>query len=593
MKFNFLPLKKITPKGWIRKQLLAQANGLNGNLDKVWKDVRDSKWIGGDGEGWERFPYFLDGYMPLAYLLSDDDKIERANRYADALISSQRENGCFLPKKDDSQNADIWSQFLILKVLSQYGEITGDERAEKAVYDGLKYLSERTREKTPDNWACSRWYECIIPALWIYGKRKEDWIIRFARRLKTYGLNYGEALKLWDKVDEKWNYETHVVNVAMALKSDALFSEITGEKMDGLAGDMLEMLDKYHGTAYGHFNGDECLSGNEPIRGSELCSVVEAMYSYEWLMAITGEKKWGDRLERLAYNGLPATVSTDMWTHQYDQQVNQIACTPFKVKPFITNNNEANLFGLEPHYGCCTSNFGQGFPKLCASAFMEKEGRLVVLSPLPMEVTVGEIRVECKSEYPFRSSFSLVASDEIEVLVRIPFSAKPSCSVPFKEENGYMALTLRKGESARITFPFEPTLVDRPQGRKCVCYGPLLFALPVASRSVMKEYERNGVERKFPYCDYEFLPVGEWRYAFASDKFKVIECDYDLPFDREKPAIKLEGEFAPVEWDYQEGMDLVASVVAGKKRRGKNEKLLMNPYGATYLRIAEMAKVDE
>ena len=109
----------------------------------------------------------------------------------------------------------------------------------------------------------------------------------------------------------------------------------------------------------------------------------------------------------------------------------------------------------------------------------------------------------------------------------------------------------------------------------------------------MKEYERNGVERKFPYCDYEFLPVGEWRYAFASDKFKVIECDYDLPFDREKPAIKLEGEFAPVEWDYQEGMDLVASVVAGKKRRGKNEKLLMNPYGATYLRITEMAKVDE
>ena len=61
--------KEIKPCGWLRRQLEIQAKGLNGQLDQVWPDVRDSAWIGGDREGWERVPYWLDGFIPLAYLL--------------------------------------------------------------------------------------------------------------------------------------------------------------------------------------------------------------------------------------------------------------------------------------------------------------------------------------------------------------------------------------------------------------------------------------------------------------------------------------------------------------------------------------------
>ena len=89
-----------------------------------------------------------------------------------------------------------------------------------------------------------------------------------------------------------------------------------------------EYLDKKHGTAAGHYNGDENLSGTSPIQGGELCSVVELMYSYEWLFAVTGNIKWLDRLELLAFNSLPAAISPDMWSHQYDQMTNQAACFP-------------------------------------------------------------------------------------------------------------------------------------------------------------------------------------------------------------------------------------------------------------------------
>lgn len=56
----------------MKRQLTLQAEGLNGQLDNVWPDVKDSAWIGGTAEGWERVPYWLDGFLPLAYLLQND-----------------------------------------------------------------------------------------------------------------------------------------------------------------------------------------------------------------------------------------------------------------------------------------------------------------------------------------------------------------------------------------------------------------------------------------------------------------------------------------------------------------------------------------
>ena len=70
--FSFLPLTSIRPAGWLEDQLRIQANGLSGHLDETWDDVGpNSGWLGGTGESWERGPYYLDGLVPLAYLLDD------------------------------------------------------------------------------------------------------------------------------------------------------------------------------------------------------------------------------------------------------------------------------------------------------------------------------------------------------------------------------------------------------------------------------------------------------------------------------------------------------------------------------------------
>ena len=57
--YSFLPPAAIRPEGWLKRQLQLQADGLAGQLDRIWPDVSDSQWIGGEHEGWERVPYWL------------------------------------------------------------------------------------------------------------------------------------------------------------------------------------------------------------------------------------------------------------------------------------------------------------------------------------------------------------------------------------------------------------------------------------------------------------------------------------------------------------------------------------------------------
>ena len=50
-RWNFFTTNEIKPLGWMKNQLQIQADGLSGNLDKMWPDVKDSAWIGGSKDG--------------------------------------------------------------------------------------------------------------------------------------------------------------------------------------------------------------------------------------------------------------------------------------------------------------------------------------------------------------------------------------------------------------------------------------------------------------------------------------------------------------------------------------------------------------
>ena len=113
--FQLLPLGAVKPRGWLRGQLRIQADGLGGHLDEFWPDVGpNSAWLGGSGEGWERGPYFLDGLVPLAYLLDDPALIAKVKPWIDWTLTTSAPTARIGPPKntglvaehDHAQGAD-------------------------------------------------------------------------------------------------------------------------------------------------------------------------------------------------------------------------------------------------------------------------------------------------------------------------------------------------------------------------------------------------------------------------------------------------------------------------------------------------------
>ena len=82
------------------------------------------------------------------------------------------------------------------------------------------------------------------------------------------------------------------------------------------------------------------------------------------MFATHGDVKFADRAERIAYNALPATWASpkggDMWAHQYLQAINQVNALEH-ADPHVWQSDgpQAEMYGLEPNFGCCTANFNQ------------------------------------------------------------------------------------------------------------------------------------------------------------------------------------------------------------------------------------------
>lgn len=601
-KWNFYTSKEIKPQGWLLRQLEIQAEGLNGNLDRVWPDIRDSAWIGGNREGWERVPYWLDGFIPLAYLLENEDMIARAKKYIDAILSYQKPNGWICPC--DGENIpkyDTWAVQLISKVLLVYYECSGDERIPDVLYRVLKNYHGLLKDGTVSlfDWGKYRWFETFIALDFLARRYDEEWIYDLAKILKAQGADYSRMTDLWKTPINKWTFETHIVNMAMMLKYEAISCELLGEDYTDEAERLYTVLKEYNGTPVGVFTGDECLSGLSAIQGTELCAVAEQMYSYERLLAHTGDSEWAERLELVAFNALPATISDDMWSHQYLQMSNQIACERFPKWPiFRTNGPEAHLFGLEPHYGCCTSNFGQAWPKLALSSFMYRDGTVFSAIPLPSSLNTERVSVTLNTNYPFENKleYSVEAKEDTTLVVRVPSFAKNlrvnGNPTAYTSE---LAFEVAAGENRIVDVEFDttPTLFDRPHDLKSVKCGSLVFSLPIAYEKKMYEYERDGVERKFPYCDYEYLPRSEWSYGLSSPLFKVESREVsDIPFSSEKPPIVLKAEVKRIEWGLADGYEAVcAKIPQSRIPTGETETVELYPYGCAKLRMTELPLV--
>ncbi|MGV3616217.1 MAG: beta-L-arabinofuranosidase domain-containing protein [Fimbriimonas sp.] len=606
--FTPLPLGSIRPAGWLARQLRIQADGLTGHLDEFWPDVRDSKWFGGDADGWERAPYWLDGLIPLAWSLDDEGLKAKAHRRVAQILASQREDGWYAPHPEgDDARYDIWSFFLVNKVLVQYHEATGDAKVLDAVTRSLRAIHASLDAKPLFDWAMYRWYEGLIAVFYLYERAPEPWLLELGHKLHAQGFDYraffaSEEIAMPTPRRGRWRFDRHVVNVAMSIKAYALLSRLTDDGRDrDEASIMLAVLDRYHGQITGMFTGDECVAGKNPLQGTELCAVVEALYSLGQVMAVTGDTAIADRWERIAYNALPATFSPDMWTHQYVQQVNQVQCTVNEEYLWSTNGADSNVYGLEPHFGCCTSNMHQGWPKFTANLWMRTGDGIVALGFAPNEVRFdvngANVAIETTTDYPFREDVRMKVTVDrptrFLLRLRIPaWAAGATINVAGTESqghaggfftvdrewNGIVEITLR--------FPMAVKTTRRYAESICIERGPLVYSLKIDEEWTRINEDKPG--RELPHGDFEVRPTSPWNYGLPADAEVTFEERPigDHPFSPDGVGVVARTQARRIpQWGLAHGW--AAEFAPSPKSSEPLEEVTLIPYGCSNLRVTE------
>jgi len=627
--FRPLPLADIRPDGWLARQLKIQADGLSGHLDEFWPDIKDSQWFGGAAEGWERAPYWLDGVIPLAWLLDERPLKARITKYVNYIVDHQRADGWYGPYPADAvaKRYDMWAILLVNKVLAQYHGATGDQRALDAVVKSLHAMLDGLDQTPLYGWGKFRWFEGLVPALYAYEQTRHSWLLDLARKLRAQGTDY-EALFETDDVKVPtprrglWKWTKHVVNMAMAPKAAALSWRLDRRTADrAFATKMIGVLDRYHGQVTGMFTGDECLSGRNPVQGTELCAVVEFMYSLEQLFSVFGDPVFADRLERVAFNALPAAISPDMWAHQYDQQVNQVQCTINPDHGWSTNGPESNLFGLEPNYGCCTSNMHQGWPKFAAHLWMKTpDDGLVAAAWAPCRVRTSvrgtPVAIRVSTDYPFREEITLGVSPDRSVrfplLLRVPAWAEgATMRIGDAPEMRMTPGTLHRLErlwtgetNVRVRFPMRAQVTVRYNDAIAVERGPLVYALQIGE--AWTRVNADKPHRDLPHADFEVRPTTPWNYGLiVDDRHPGASLRFEersvggRPFSPDGAGVVAKGRGQQIPgWKIVRGWaGELATADAGTADPIKPvsdqpiEELTLIPYGCTNIRITEFPRL--
>lgn len=536
-----LPLGTVKPAGWLRSQLAIQAAGLTGNVDEYWPDLTKSSWKNGEGEGWERGPYFLDGLVPLAYLLNDEKLISKVKEWIEPILNSSSDSGWYGP----SGNKDRWPLAISNKVLMQYYEATGDKRAIDVLTKYFSYLHNSAPDWPNNEWRGMRAMENAVTGYWLYRQTGEKWVLDVIKSIEENSYDwtgYYEQFP-WDtvalaenRIPNNWEAEgltAHGVNNAMAIKYPGLwYQQSKDERFKNAVFEGIRKYDLNHGQAGGRFSADEHLSGKSPDRGTELCAVVEYMFSMSELYALFGESKLADRLEMLAYNSLPGTTTPDMWAHQYNQQSNQVLVTSAK-RNWSSNGDDSNIYGFSPVYGCCLANMHQGWPKFVESMWMASNDNglaLVAYGPSVVKAKVGrgkEVTINEETDYPFKGTVKLTFDVEkpvsFPVHLRIPAWAD-TVKITFKGKtelvsnvNSYrLNEKWKKGDQVTIDFPMELRAERRFNNAVALLRGPLYYSLRID-----KQYDSIKIKSENYHfkgsVDWQITPTTNWNYGILLD----------------------------------------------------------------------------
>ena len=627
-----LPLGAIRPAGWMLGRLEAQRDGLTGHLDSIYAHVMGPRngWLGGDGDVWERGPYWIDGLLPLAWQLDDQGLKDKVKPWIEWTLASQKESGYFGPDTDRPYEAglqrnnshDWWPKMVVLKVMQQYYSATGDERILQFMTRYFRYQLEEL-PKTPLGhwtfWGERRGGDNLQAVYWLYNLTGEPFLLELGQLLHRQTFDWAGIFKARTHLTRQLSL--HCVNLGQGFKEPAVYYQQAHDPQ------LLQALETARtdirhiiGIPNGLWVGDELLRYGTPTGGSELCTAVEMMYSLETILQITGQPAWADWLERVAYNALP-TQTTDRYdARQYFQQTNQVSITR-EWRNFTTPHDDTDvLFGELTGYPCCTSNMHQGWPKLLQNLFYataDHGAAALIYAPASADISVADgvpLHIDEATDYPFdetiRFTFSMPRNRKETAAFSFHLRIPAWCNRAEIQVNGQrldlpagpgtiarIYRTWHHGDQITLTLPMQVTTSRWFEGSAAVERGPLVYALRMNEN--WKRCTFDTPETSYGRWYYEVTSDTPWNFALprtavsGKDIEKAYSVSTRLPADKnpwtaEKAPVVITTQGLPVEgWSLSRGSAGPVNYAPQQGQDfGKPQSIELIPYGCTRLRIA-------
>lgn len=640
-KYAEIPLGQITPAQWLKQQCDILKNGSTGHLDEFHKKIQiDNGWLGGKGDDWEETPYWLDGALPLAYITKDAALLQKVNQYVQWTLNTQRPSGFFGPYSKyetetgkpvelGSQGADWWPRMVMLKVLQQYFQATNDPKVipfmQKYFAFQLKNLKENPLEKWTE-WAKARGGDNLMIVYWLYNITKDPNLIALGDLIYSQSFPWTDMLgkrdwaiaAAYNQTGEKW-MERHAVNVGMGLKMPAIQYQIKKDPyfLNSLRTGFNDLM-TLHGLPHGMFSGDEDIHGNDPVQGTELCATVEAMYSLEQIISISGETHYMDALERMTFNALPAQTTEDFYHRQYFGIANQVEVKKgvynFSL-PFSRKMN--NVYGPFAGYTCCTANMHQGWPKYISHLwYATTDGGVAALvyGPNKLETKLPDgtlLTIEEQTQYPFEDQIKFIVqpakSTDFPIEFRIPIWCKEAIvhinGKEFKREKGGQIVRIKrtwnKNDQVDLFFPNEITTKNWAKNSRSIEKGALIYALKIKEEVKKEIHPQEG--------EYlEIMPKSDWNFGLLKStianpvpntNFHKVPFPKDFKWNSISSPFEITtlGKKIP-DWKTQDGVahqpiTTRTGVYEGTVNK-ESETIHLIPFGFTRLRVVAFPVVN-
>jgi hypothetical protein len=611
-----LPIGLISPKGWLRHMLDLEAAGMCGRLPDVspWCKFEGNAWTDPNGQGrngWEEVPYWLKGYGDLGYVLSDQRIINDTKRWIDAIIAAQEPDGWFGPRglktSLEGGKTDFWPHMPILNVMQSWYEYSGDQRVIPFMSKYFRYqLNFPEKDFIAGYWPKMRIGDNIESIYWLYNRTGEKWLLDVAKRVHEHGADWVSGVPNW-----------HGVNLTEGFREPATFFLQSHEPKHLKATE--NVYDTVMGT-YGQFPGGGFVADEnarpgytDPRGGFETCSIVEFMHSFELLMRFTGDAKWADRCEEVAFNLLPASMTADEKALHYLTCANQVQLDKGNKAPGI--ENKGTMFSYSPYgvYRCCQHNHGMGWPYFSEEMWAATaDNGLCATLYAPSEVTAkvgdgAEVKIVEETGYPFaqpiKFSVSVTKPTKFPLYLRLPgwaesaevyvWKGEKSEAVKFDAPRGFVVVdrTWAPGDYATLTLPMQikTHVWEKNHGAVSVALGPLSFSLSIPER-----YQRYGGSDEWP--EVEAFPKEAWNYGLVLDGAIRPGVDtpmvvvgnpraHDEPFDSPTPLFIRARAKRIANWTTDQNGMVAPLQGSPIKSDAPVEEITLIPMGAARLRI--------